>query len=32
MAILTDYDETYLGIGPEKEPEPVPRRKKAGLR
>lgn len=32
MALLTDYDETYLGIGPEKEPEPVPRRKKAGAR
>lgn len=32
MAILTDYDETYLGIGPEKEPEPLPRRKKPGAR
>ncbi len=28
MALLTDYNETYLGIGPEEEPEPVPRRRK----
>ena len=28
MALLTEYNETYLGIGPEKEPEPVRHRKK----
>ncbi len=30
MAILTDYDETYLGIGQEPEPEPTRSHKKGG--
>ena len=28
MALLTTYDEDYLGIGAEKEPEPPPRKKR----
>ena len=28
MALLTEYDETYLGVGPEEEPEPARHRKK----
>ena len=27
MALLTTFDETYLGVGEEKEPEPPPRKK-----
>ncbi|RTZ99946.1 MAG: YkgJ family cysteine cluster protein [Deltaproteobacteria bacterium] len=28
MALITEYDDTYLGLGPEEEPEPARHRKK----
>jgi len=32
MALLTDYDDTYLGTGPEETPAPTPHRKKRGTK